>query len=212
MRNNFYNYLTRIAKNKGKSYPKNTAQSYCSNIINLSNNSNEKFLYKSHEELLKIKNNDNIFKLYKDFVKHYEENFDFYYKVEKESKNERFLQSLIINNINTIFPKYHIEEEYFKLKNKEEIDILLKHKTKKIVKIIELKSSSIRKENACQIISYHNELKSENKYPNHIIEMCLIGMNINDNVKKFINEEFIKGKDIEMKNIEVKTISVNLIE
>ncbi len=206
-------YLTKYAGNiSGKNFSKNTARSYKSLIGTISNNSDEKFLQKNSEEieaLLGTGKDDNLINLYANFVRHYEDNKDLYPKSERQSKNERFLQELICNNIKSLFPNFNIFRAYYKLKNGQEIDLLLEHKTKPVFKILEIKSSSIEKNNACQIIEYRNELKKDLKFKDKKLEMCIIGTEIQEDVKDFIKNEYVRGNDIELSSIQVKLIDVS---
>jgi hypothetical protein len=206
-------YLTKYAGNiSGKNFSKNTARSYKSLIGKISNNSDEKFLQKNSEEieaLLGTGKDDNLINLYANFVRHYEDNKDLYPKSERQSKNERFLQELICNNIKSLFPNFNIFRAYYKLKNGQEIDLLLEHKTKPVFKILEIKSSSIEKNNACQIIEYRNELKKDLKFKDKKLEMCIIGTEIQEDVKDFIKNEYVRGNDIELSSIQVKLIDVS---
>ena len=206
-------YLTKYAGNiSGKNFSKNTARSYKSLIGTISNNSDEKFLQKNSEEieaLLGTGKDDNLINLYANFVRHYEDNKDLYPKSERQSKNERFLQELICNNIKSLFPNFNIFRAYYKLKNGQEIDLLLEHKTKPVFKILEIKSSSIEKNNACQIIEYRNELKKDLKFKDKKLEMCIIGTKIQEDVKDFIKNEYVRGNDIELSSIQVKLIDVS---
>lgn len=206
-------YLTKYAGHiSGKNFPKATARSYKSLIGKISNNSDEKFLQKNSEEieaLLGTGKDDNLINHYTNFVRHYEENKELYPKSERQSKNERFLQELISNNIESLFPEFVIFRAYYKLKSGQEIDLLLEHKTKPIFKILEIKSSSIEKSNACQIIDYVNELKKDLRFKDKKIEMCIIGTKIQEDVINFIKNEYVRGNDIELSSIQVKLIDVS---
>lgn len=211
MRENFKYYLTNIALQKNKKkYTAGTSNSYVSHINKIGEKLNKKIWFEDLEELNKIKTDDfepnliNAFNLFKEFIQHYCEdgNFNIYKKIEKKSKNESYLQELILDNLKELFPKFKLYKSYYRLTSGEIIDIILESSSNnKHFKIIELKSTKLTRNHINQLIGYGNEFSKKIKDSN--IELCLIGNYYNKDLEEFINNNYKDQVKLELKSFKI---------